>query len=72
MVPHVLEQEFPLLSISSYIITSQETDDYNCIAWAAGDTDRWWWPTSPPYYWPQNIPLEESISAFIQAFSTLG
>lgn len=27
------------------------SDLYNCIAWAAGDTQRWWWP-SLCQYWP--------------------
>lgn len=67
-----LEAVFPNLQGSSYGITSPATPDYNCIAWAAGDTARWWWPNPLFSYWPQGAPLEETLAAFVQAFATLG
>jgi len=54
-----------------YEITSQSTPNYNCIAWAAGDTERWWWP-SLYSYWPQELPRMETIANFIAAFERLG
>jgi hypothetical protein len=46
---------------------------YNCIAWAAGDTENWWWPSgSPDDYWPPGVPCEESLDAFVLAYQTLG
>lgn len=48
---------------------------YNCIAWAASDTSRWWWPDDPAIgygYWPSGVPREETIAAFIAAYQTLG
>jgi hypothetical protein len=67
-----LELAFPTLA-SGYRITSPTTSDYNCIAWAAGETDRWWWPdTAGVAYWPSTAPREETIAAFQKAFSTLG
>ena len=72
MVRRALERAFPNLSEGGYDITSPATPDYNCIAWAAGDTTRWWWPIPAFYYWPQEAPLEETLEAFIQAFATLG
>ena len=69
----LLEQEFPQLGISGYQITSPGTNEYNCIAWAAHDTTRFWWPTRvPPYYWPEKVPFEETVDAFVQAFSVQG
>jgi len=68
-----LEQLFPGLSQSTYKITSPKTSEYNCIAWAAHEDYRWWWPAPPPFaYWPSGVPRQESIDAFIQAYETLG
>jgi hypothetical protein len=46
------ENQFPNLAATGYIITSSQTASYNCFAWAAGETDRWWNPLEPtnPYY----------------------
>jgi hypothetical protein len=71
-VSSYLEVVFPNLQGTSYDITSPATPDYNCIAWAAGDTARWWCPNPLFYYWPQGSPLEETLAAFVQAFATLG
>src|SRR5258708_7445589 len=68
-----LEETFPKLSETVYIITSPATDRYNCIAWVAGDTDSWWWPD--PFeqeYWPDEAPREETLEAFVVAFTGLG
>lgn len=52
-------------------ITSPETKYYNCIAWAAGDSSRNWWPLNYSY-WPRGVARELTLDAFIQAFGTLG
>lgn len=68
-----LESVFPRLSRFAYTITSPSTPEYNCIAWAVGDTGRWWWPVAGSYaYWPSNVPVQETLDVFIQAFATLG
>ncbi len=61
----------PRLKPKNYSLTSPETDDYNCIGWAAGEDDRWWWPRFP-YFWPQGIPTETTVEAFAVAFATMG
>jgi hypothetical protein len=69
-----LELRYQSLRNSSYCVTSSRTPTYNCIAWAAGENDRPWWPIpSPlaPYYWPEND-KDESLEDFISAFETLG
>lgn len=53
------------------ILTSPSSVLYNCIAWAANDTNLWWWPDSISY-WPTNVPRIQTVDAFIQAFGTLG
>jgi hypothetical protein len=68
-----LEGVFPHLVRSAYAITSPSTPEYNCIAWAAGDTERWWWPLTGSFaYWPSNVPVQETLDAFIKAFGSIG
>ncbi len=65
---------FPHLTYGRYKnhqITSRATRRYNCIAWAADDPERWWWPGGVDY-WPHGVPDEETTPAFIRAFETLG
>ncbi len=52
-------------------MTSPPSEDYNCIAWAAGIDNDWWWP-DPNCTWPPSAPREATLSAFIAAFATLG
>ncbi|NEP62691.1 MAG: hypothetical protein F6K31_38190 [Symploca sp. SIO2G7] len=68
------EDKFPQLRATEYRITSKASRIYNCFAWAAGEDDRWWNPLEPenPYYWPDGVPAELTIAAFIQAYQTLG
>lgn len=54
-------------------LTSWSTSRYNCIAWAADDPMRPWWPGSISGYphWPENAINEVTVPAFISAFQTL-
>jgi hypothetical protein len=68
-----LEILFPRLASEGFVETSSATAKYNCIAWAAGRTDDWWWPDPLGNYpWPEGVPRTVSIEAFCQAFETLG
>lgn len=70
---NLLEQAFPGLLGTDYRVTSPSTAEYNCIAWAAFDNDRWWWPDSAGVsFWPTGVPREETIPAFASAFATIG
>jgi hypothetical protein len=58
---------------------SDQTETYNCIAYAAGETDKKWWPSlrmQLTYYWPPHLPREEDLKEtpenFVQAFATKG
>lgn len=73
MTRQAIEASFPSLRSSRYQITSPSTPEYNCIAWAAGEDDVWWWPDiNYQYFWPAGIPREETLAAFIAAFNSLG
>jgi hypothetical protein len=62
--------DFPRLTSANHRITSPPSPDYNCIAWAAGDTGRWW---EPVVYWPATTPPGDyGIAALILAFEALG
>jgi hypothetical protein len=63
----------PNLTAQNCAVASPATRAYNCIAWAANNDGRWWWPDATNmYYWPPNIPREITIDAFVQAYGTLG
>ncbi len=66
-----VQATFPNLQIGGFLVTSGHTCTYNCIAWAAGDSENWWWP-SVDDYWPETVPREETIDAFKLAFQTRG
>lgn len=68
-----LNTAFPHLAEEGYRETRPATRRYNCIAWAAGATDAWWWPSPHAvHYWPEGVPREETLEAFVQAFATRG
>lgn len=73
MVFHAwIQSKFPNLQTGQgYRETSPCTDEYNCIAFAAGDKENWWWP-DPDGYWPDGVPREETLEAFIAAYRTRG
>lgn len=74
-VPGVTPEEriqgwFPNLVVSPFRITSPIAPRYNCIAWAAGDFTRWWWPLGG--YWPPSAPREQTVDAFVSAYASVG
>lgn len=64
---------FPQLTTSNCRHTSPEDPTYNCIAWAAEDTSRWWWPDAlGQQYWPAELGRGETLDAFRKAYGLLG
>ena len=62
--------EFPRLTPHNYRVTSPEALDYNCVAWAAEDTEHWW---QPGVYWAKDLSQDEfGTGALEQAFLALG
>ncbi|QOJ00184.1 MAG: hypothetical protein HRU70_06665 [Phycisphaeraceae bacterium] len=69
----VLHAGFPNLTEANSRPTSPYDEGYNCIAWAAEDTERWWWPDAKEqFYWPSSVSREETIEAFVQAYGLRG
>ncbi len=73
MVEHI-KALFPKLGTSSFRVTSLRDPVYNCIAWAAGVTNHWWWPLENPAeaHWPDGLARVRTREAFCAAFATLG
>lgn len=78
MIPETrLPDMLPRLRDSPFRITSDPTGDYNCIAWALGDDERWWSPVDNDAHWPtglQRYPSGTIISVddVMQAFASEG
>lgn len=60
---------FPKLNLDPNDPLSPATTDYNCIAYAAGDTENWW---DNLRYWPPNVPRDWLIEGLRRAFQTRG
>jgi len=68
-----LEALFPNLAAEDYRLSSPATPRYNCIAWAAEDEERFWWPAPlGPYFWPPGVAREATLVAFIEVFRSMG
>lgn len=68
-----IEDEFPKLPIEGYSISSADTPDYNCFAFAAYDRDDWWSPLQiSGYYWPDHIPRNTTVPTFLELYGYEG
>src|SRR5688500_479640 len=72
----VLRLKLPRLK-DAYKRTSDATGTYNCIAHAAYDCKRNWWPVPGDFarndrYWPREAPPRRTIRAFKKAFELQG
>jgi hypothetical protein len=63
--------DLPRLTPDNHRVTSPATIDYNCIAWAAEDTENWWQPGIfwIPADWPAN---DFGLGALEKVFLSLG
>jgi hypothetical protein len=61
---------FPELKHTGYRKTSDDTRQYNCLAWAAGETHRRWDPHVLTDHWPAR--REQTIPAFKEAYESIG
>jgi len=67
---------FPnLAQVTSFKVTSDQADIYNCVSWAISETHRWWWPVTKGKkygYWPPGLSQALTIDNFIAALATVG
>lgn len=68
-----IEALFPALSNTSFAITSPQSIEYNCFAWAINEFHRRWDPDPwDIYYWPDNIPRLLTLDNLLTAYRTVG
>ena len=65
-----IDNTFPNIRPDEYTITSGPSEDYNCIAWAAGD-DTTWWSHQPGYRWP-NVARTPTVESLVALFAEMG
>jgi len=83
-ISRIVKRRLPALKTGEFVVTSCPYDQYNCIAWAAADdvaierlpvsSDKrndWWWPHQDGY-WPDGVPYELTLEAFIEVFEGIG
>jgi hypothetical protein len=64
--------------LTDYVVTSWNDSGYNCVAFAAGDTTRWWEALANPepgFFWPAEALRGDDngdIEALKRCFVTLG
>ena len=61
---------FPNLASEGFEIVGEPTTEYNCIAYAAGDTDNGWWPDEDDY-WPPWATMDNRMESLEEAFAGL-
>ena len=66
-----LNVSFPNLRNEGFIVVDPPSDTYNCIAYAAGDTSRWW-DYTPGRYWPPYATRSEQTESLQEVFAGLG
>jgi hypothetical protein len=67
-----LAARFPKLATTHVRLTSPDDGAYNCLAWAANDTRRWWHPTAfGGLYWPGGA-AEDTLEEWIRGYAAFG
>ena len=64
-------KDFPHLEAEGWIRTSDPTPKYNCIAWAVGENERWWWPDRASY-WPEGFARQPDFPTFREVLAERG
>lgn len=67
----LLTAAFPNLAGEGFDIVDEPSPRYNCIAYAASDTSKGWWPDGLNY-WPPWATPTNSIESLQEAFTGLG
>ena len=68
-----LEAEFPGLLSAAYEVTSPHDPKYNCIAYAAGDVNHFWYDANVRgYYWPPGEPSADTLEGWVRVFAIHG
>ena len=72
--------EYPDIDHShAFKVTSGATPEYNCVAWAMNDDQRWWEPspavspvTTTAIYWPPGVPNVPTFASYVALLDQAG
>ena len=76
--PNYPLEYYPRLDPSNSRVTSPVSEDYNCLAWAVEIDCKNFWPPvedilpEPAIEWPDGLPIEETVEAFVAFFELFG
>lgn len=62
---------FPNSVKEPFCITSPEDANYNCVAWALGDTNHWWEPDED-YIWLDGLDFDDRLQTLKHLFEHFG
>jgi hypothetical protein len=63
----------PRLNEDNHIVSSGQSEYYNCVAWAAHSEVWVIWPDDDSVYaWPPDMPRKETIDNFVTFFARIG
>lgn len=69
----LIDAQFPALAAAGYEIVGEPSYEYNCIAYAAGETHRWWSHEETfRCYWPEPASRTPLIASLVEVFAALG
>lgn len=69
----VIQDAFPNIAIEGYEITSADTLDYNCFAWAMRDEANWWSHAEEDgHTWRAGVPRTGDVACYIELFRKEG
>ncbi len=66
-----LVEAFPDLGEGDFEIVDEPSMRYNCIAYAAGENEEWWWPDGANY-WPPWATRDSRMESLKEVFAGLG
>jgi hypothetical protein len=71
---NAIDQLFLRLPPERYNLTSCETEEFNCVGWAAGKPLKWWQAIKAErwHYWPRGVPKVFTIPAYSLALQKKG
>jgi hypothetical protein len=68
-----MESDFPGLTAFGYEIKSPYDPGYNCVAFAVGDQNHFWYDAEVRgYYWPPGVGSADELASWIHVFSIHG
>lgn len=70
--PEEIKEKWPNLTNDNARTTSEFDRFYNCLGFAVGDSDNWWWPIKKQgIFWPKDFPLINSTPNILKMLNVM-